>query len=154
MWVAVPAATSALREEIDGYLAKINLTTWKVEQAIPMLDPIWPEVTIDGKTAWVTLGGPSKVAKVDLEKGEVLTELSTGPGPWGARLNYDETKLYTADKGETRGYGQQGITSTVFDTAFDIATNVIPIGKTTDHIILRPTARSCGRPPTRTTTST
>ena len=86
----------------------------------------------------MTLGGPSKVAKVDLEKGEVLTELSTGPGPWGARLNYDETKLYTADKGETRGYGQQGITASVFDTAFDIATNVIPIGKTTDHIILSP----------------
>ena len=35
MWVAVPAATSALREEIDGFLAKINLTTWKVEQADP-----------------------------------------------------------------------------------------------------------------------
>jgi plastocyanin len=138
MYVTCPAATSALREEIEGFLAKINLETWTVEQAIPMVDPIWPEVSLDGKTAWVTLGGPNKVAKVDLEKGEVIAELSTGPGPWGARLSYDESKLYVADKGETGGYGQQGITMTIYDTQFNIVTNVVPIGKTTDHCILSP----------------
>ena len=53
--------------------------------------------------------------------------------PGGARLSYDETKLYVADKGEAGGYGQQGITMSIFDTQYDIATNVVPIGKTTDH---------------------
>jgi plastocyanin/DNA-binding beta-propeller fold protein YncE len=138
MYVACPAAASALRGEIEGFLAKINLETWMVELAIPVLDPIWPEVSLDGKTAWVTLGDPSKVAKIDLEKGAVIEELSTGPGPWGARLSYDESKLYVADKGETGGYGQQGITMSIFDTHFDIATNVVQVGKTTDHIILAP----------------
>ena len=138
MYIACPAATSALREDIEGTLTKINLTTWKPEAAIPVGDPIWPEMTLDGKTCWVTMGGHNKVALVDLEKGEVIDELATGPGPWGARLSYDETKLYTADKGEAYGYGQQGITMSVFDTEYKIATNVVPIGKTTDHIILSP----------------
>lgn len=138
MYVTVPAATSALREQMSGYLAKVDLKTWKVLQAIPMFDPIWPEVSLDGKTAWVTLGGPSKVAKVDLVKGVVVDELAAGPGPWGARLSYDGGKLFTADKGETYGYGQQGRTMTVFDTEGNIATNVLPIGLTTDHIILSP----------------
>lgn len=138
MYVTCPAATSALREDIDGTLAKINLETWKVEMMVPVGDPIWPEPTLDGKICWVTMGGHNKVAKIDMETGEVLDELATGPGPWGARLSYDGTKLYTADKGEAYGYGQQGITMSVFDTEYNIATNVVPIGKTTDHIILSP----------------
>ncbi len=71
----------------------------------------------------------------------LIRELSTGPGPWGARLSYDETKLYVADKGETGGYGQQGRTLTVIDTAIPIVTNVVPIGVTTDHAILSPDGR-------------
>jgi DNA-binding beta-propeller fold protein YncE/plastocyanin len=138
MYVTCPAAQSALRETIEGTLAKIDLATWKVVSQVPVGDPIWPEPTLDGKICWVTLGGHNMVAKVDTEKMEVLTELACGPGPWGARLSYDGTKLYTADKGEAHGYGQQGITMTVYDTKYDIVTNVVPIGKTTDHIILSP----------------
>lgn len=138
IYATVPAPTSALREHMEGYLAKIDTTTWKVVLAVPMIDPIWPEITADGKFAWVTLGGPSKIAKVDLSAGKVLEEISTGPGPWGARLSYDETKLYVADKGETGGYGQQGRTLTIVDTAIPIVTNVVLIGVTTDHAILSP----------------
>ena len=138
IYATVPAPTSALREHMEGYLAKIDTTTWKVVLAVPMIDPIWPEITADGKFAWVTLGGPSKILKVDLTAGKVLEEISTGPGPWGARLSYDETKLYVADKGETGGYGQQGRTLTIVDTAIPIVTNVVLIGVTTDHAILSP----------------
>lgn len=138
MYVTCPAATSALRENIEGTLAKINLETWKVETMVPVGDPIWPEPSLDGSICWVTMGGHNKVAKIDMVKNEVLEELATGPGPWGARLSYDGSKLYTADKGEAYGYGQQGITMSVFDTEYNIATNVVPIGKTTDHIILSP----------------
>lgn len=138
IYATVPAPTSALREHMEGFLAKIDTTTWKVAQAIPMIDPIWPEISADGKLAWVTLGGLSKIAKVDLTAGKVIEEITTGPGPWGARLSYDETKLYVADKGEAGGYGQQGRTLTIIDTAIPIVTNVVLIGVTTDHAILSP----------------
>src|SRR3990170_543237 len=136
MYATVPAASAALRGKIDGVLAKVDMTTWKVVGEVPVLDPIWPEVTQDGKIAWVTEGDGQKVKKIDLEKMEVIGEVSTGPGPWGARLSCDESKLYTADKGESAGYGQQGRTSTIIDTKFNIVTNVVPIGRTTDHILL------------------
>lgn len=138
LFATVPAPTSSLREHMEGYLAKIDMATWKVVGSVPMIDPIWPEISADGKTAWVTLGGPSKVAQVDLTKLQLVREVTTGPGPWGARLSYDGTKLYVADKGEAGGYGQQGRTLTIIDTAIPIVTNVVPIGVTTDHTILSP----------------
>ncbi len=138
MYVTVPAATSSLRGEMDGVLAKVDLKTWKVVGAAPVLDPIWPEPTHDGKFVWVTLGDASKIAKVDTKTMTVVKEITTGPGPWGAKLSYDETKLYVADKGEASGYGQQGRTMTVIDTLNNIVTNVVPIGRTTDHVLLSP----------------
>lgn len=62
----------------------------------------------------------------------------TGPGPWGAPLSYDNTKLYTADKGEGPGYNQMGRTATIVDLQTMGVTNVVPIGITTDHAILSP----------------
>jgi plastocyanin len=138
LFASVPAASAALRGKIDGVLAKVDMTTWKVVGETPVLDPIWPEITQDGKIAWVTEGDGQKVKKIDLEKMTVIAEVSTGPGPWGARLSCDESKLYTADKGESAGYAQQGRTMTIIDTNFNIVTNVVPIGRTTDHIILSP----------------
>jgi plastocyanin len=126
---------------MEGMLVKIDMEKWKAVGAVPVLDPIWAEITQDGKIAWVTEGDGQKVKKIDLDKMEVITEVSTGPGPWGARLSCDETKLYVADKGESAGYGQQGRTMTIIDTRFNIVTNVLLIGRTTDHIILSPDCR-------------
>lgn len=138
MFATVPAPSAALRGKMEGYLAKIDMEKWKVVGAVPVLDPIWAEVTQDGKIAWVTEGDGQKVKKIDLEKMAVISEVSTGPGPWGARLSCDESRLYVADKGESAGYAQQGRTMTIIDTQFDIVTNVVPIGRTTDHVILSP----------------
>ncbi|MBI3970227.1 MAG: cupredoxin domain-containing protein [Chloroflexi bacterium] len=138
MYVTVPAAKSALREDVEGLLAKVDLKTWKVVDAVPVGDPCWPEPTHDGAFVWVTECGHSKVAKVDTKTMKVVAELSTGPGPWGAKLSYDETKLYVADKGEARGYGQQGRTMTIIDTTASIVSNVVPIGRTTDHVLISP----------------
>ncbi len=138
MYATVPAAMSALRGKMDGFLAKIDMEKWRVVGAVPVLDPVWVEVTQDGKIAWVTEGDGQKVLKIDLDKMKVITEVSTGPGPWGARLSCDESKLYVADKGESAGYGQQGRTMTIIDTKFNIVTNVLPIGRTTDHVLLSP----------------
>ncbi len=138
LYVTMPAASVPFRGKIEGVLAKVDMTTWKVVGEVPTMDPIWAEVTQDGKIAWVTEGDPQKVKKIDAEKMQVITEVSTGPGPWGARLSCDESKLYVADKGESAGYGQMGRTMTIIDTTFNIVTNVVPIGRTTDHIILSP----------------
>lgn len=138
MFATVPAPMAALRGQMEGMLVKIDMERWKAVGAVPILDPVWAEVTQDGTIAWVTEGDGQKVKKVDLDKMAVITEVSTGPGPWGARLSCDESKLYVADKGESAGYGQQGRTMTIIDTRFDIVTNVVPIGRTTDHVILSP----------------
>ena len=138
MYATVPAAMASLRGKIDGTLDKIDTTNWKVLGAVPVKDPIWVEPTQDGMTAWVTEGDESKVAKVDLHTMKVLTEVRSGPGPWGARLSCDETQLFVADKGEASGYNQNGRTITVIDTGYDAVTEAIPAGRTTDHLILSP----------------
>ncbi len=141
MFATVPAAMAALRGKMKGTLDKIDMTTWKVVGAVPIDDPIWVEPTQDGKIAWVTAGDASKVVKVDAAKMQELDEVTTGPGPWGARLSCDESQLFVADKGEAAGYNQMGRTITVIDTKYDVVTDVMSTGRTTDHLILSPDCR-------------
>ncbi len=136
--VTVPAPMAAFRDKMDGYVAKVDPKTWKVVAMVPMVDPLWAEVSLDSKFAYVTSGGQARVHKIDLATMKDVGEVQTGPGPWGARLSYDQTKLYTADKGEGPGYNQQGRTSTVIDLQTMGVTNLIDIGLTTDHAILSP----------------
>ncbi|MBI4456294.1 MAG: YncE family protein [Acidobacteria bacterium] len=129
---------------IDGALAKINMETWKVEQYIPMHKyPLWTVFSNDGKWAWITNSEDSEVLKIqrgtgpgDLDK--VVAEVPTGPGPYGLRMNIDDTELWVADKGETLP-GQRGVTLTIIDPQNNkiketIQTNCI----TNDHLILSP----------------
>ena len=134
----VPAPISSFRDKMDGWLAKIDPKTWKITGLTPMKDPLWAEVTLDSKYAYVTSGGDARIYKVDLGTMKLEGEVQTGPGPWGARLSYDQTKIYTADKGEGPGYNQQGRTSTIIDLQTMGVVNVVPIGVTTDHAILSP----------------
>jgi plastocyanin len=136
--VTVPAPTSALRATMDGALLKIDPKTWKPIGAAVMKDPLWAEVTLDNKYAYVTSGGTSTLHKINLDTMKEEGSIITGPGPWGARLSYDNTKIYTADKGEGPGYNQMGRTATVVDLQTMGVTNVVPIGITTDHAILSP----------------
>jgi plastocyanin len=136
--VTVPAPTAALRDKMDGYLAKVDPKTWKVVGLAPMIDPLWAEVSLDGKYAYVTSGAEARVYKINLTTMQQEGEVQTGPGPWGARISYDQTRLYTADKGEGPGYNQQGRTSTVIDLQTMGVVDVVNIGLTTDHGILSP----------------
>jgi DNA-binding beta-propeller fold protein YncE len=138
IYVTVPASTSALRDKMEGTLMKIDPKTWTVLGATPMIDPLWAEVSLDGKFAYVTSGGTAKLIKVDLEKMEEVGEVMTGPGPWGARISYDQSKLYTADKGEGPGFNQQGRSSTIIDLQTMGVIDMLPIGLTTDHAIMSP----------------
>jgi len=136
--VTVPAPIPAFRDKMDGWVAKVDPKTWKVAGLAPMKDPLWAEVSLDGKFAYVTSGGDARIYKVDLGTMKIEGEVQTGPGPWGARLSYDQSKVYTADKGEGPGYNQQGRTTTIIDLQTMGVSKVVPIGVTTDHAILSP----------------
>jgi DNA-binding beta-propeller fold protein YncE len=136
--VTVPAPTPQLRDKMDGWLAKVDPKTWKVAGMTPVRDPIWAEVSLDGKFAYVTSGGDARIYKIDLATMKIEGEVQTGPGPWGAKISYDQSKLYTADKGEGPGYNQQGRTSTIIDLQTMGVSKVVPIGLTTDHALLSP----------------
>ncbi|MBI3943795.1 MAG: hypothetical protein HY326_12335 [Chloroflexi bacterium] len=136
--VTVPAPMAAYRDKMDGYVAKVDPKTWKVIGMTPMIDPLWAEVSLDGKYAYVTSGAEARIHKINLETMVEEGEVQTGPGPWGARISYDQTKIYTADKGEGPGYNQQGRTSTVIDLQTMGVIDVVDIGLTTDHAILSP----------------
>ncbi len=119
---------------------RIDPTTWTVTYNIqPLQDPNWGTFSADAKTYWITLSAIGKVAKIDTKTNTVLDVVTTGPGPYGDQLSYDETKLYVADKGEAPGYNQQSQTITVIDTASDVVIKQIgPVGRTTDHVDLSP----------------
>ncbi len=126
--------------EIPTSEFRIDPKTWTVTDNInPLEDPNWGTFTADSKFFWLTLGGPGKVVKIDTKTNAVVATVTTGPGPYGDVLSYDETKLYVADKGEAPGYNQQGRTVTVVDTAAEtVIKQVGPVGRTTDHVILSP----------------
>ena len=136
--VTVPAPMSSFRDKMDGWVGKVDAKTWKVVGLVPMVDPLYPVISPDSQFAYITSGGEARVHKIDIATMKDLGEVQTGPGPWGAAISYDGTKLYTADKGEGPGYNQQGRTSTVIDLATLGVSNVIPIGITTDHALLSP----------------
>jgi len=136
--VTVPAPMSSFRDKMDGWVAKIDPKNWKVIGLMPMIDPLYPVVSLNGKFAYVTSGGEARIHKINLETMKEEGEVQTGPGPWGATLSYDQTRLYTADKGEGPGYNQQGRTTTIIDLQTMGVVDVVPIGLTTDHALLSP----------------
>ncbi len=119
---------------------RIDPKTWTVTDNInPLEDPNWGTFTADSKYFWLTLGGPGKVVKIDTKTNQIVATVTTGPGPYGDVLSFDETKLYVADKGEAPGYNQQGRTVTVIDTEANVVLKAVgPVGRTTDHVVLSP----------------
>jgi plastocyanin len=136
--VTVPAPMPAFRDKMDGWVAKVDPKTWKVVGLTPMRDPLWATVSLDDKYAYVTSGGEARVHKINLDTMVDEGYIQTGPGPWGAAISYDQSTLYTADKGEGPGYNQMGHTSTVVDLQTMGVKDVLNIGTTTDHALLNP----------------
>jgi DNA-binding beta-propeller fold protein YncE len=104
-----PSPDKRVRGEIYGWLAKVDLQTMKVVQALPMAaDPIWTVFSRDGRYAWVSQAGHdgnSKVTKIERAtdpKGmdKIVLESPAGPGVYGMALTWDEREIWTADKGE------------------------------------------------------
>ena len=138
-----PPNRMELVPHIEGWLAKIDMETWKVVQSLPMKHyPLWTVFTKDGKWAWVTNSAEEKVLKIQRgtaprERDKIVAEVPTGTGPYGLRLSIDDKELWVADKGELGP--RDGTTLTIIDAEQNavkqtVQTNCIR----NDHIIMSP----------------
>ena len=137
-----PPNWRGLMPYIGGWLAKIDMETWKVADAIPMgRFPIWTVFTKDGKWAWVTNSADNKVVKIQRataprERDRVVAEVPTGPSPYGLRMSIDDKELWVADKGEI---GPPGSTITIIDAEKNQVKRTLKTDcMRNDHIILSP----------------
>ncbi|MBI4319745.1 MAG: hypothetical protein HY675_14750 [Chloroflexi bacterium] len=83
-------------------IAKLNLETGAVTAIEGVGNhPIGISHTSDGKFTYVNDGTNSMVFKIDNATNKVVAHTSAGvAGPYGNRLSWDESKLYTIGKGE------------------------------------------------------
>lgn len=140
--VPPPNHFSFLGHDVDGWLAKVDTSSWRVVQAIPMaLYPLWTVFSLDGQWAWVTNSWSDKVLKVQRAttptgRDRVVSEIATGGGPYGLRLTRDGSEVWVADKGEG---GPTGKTITIIDAQKDTVKATVETGcLRNDHIILSP----------------
>jgi len=143
-YTSMPAPhVTELRSVLDGWLAKIDIQTWKVVQSIPMKPyPLWTVFSKDGKWAWVTQSGVDSVLKIQRgsaprERDTVVAEVKVGPGPYGMRMSMDDKELWVADKGEFRP--RPGATITIIDAEKNTVKTTLQTNcLSNDHIILSP----------------
>lgn len=140
-----PPNRNELGRDIDGWLAKIDTSTWKVVQSLSMdRYPLWTVFSKDGQWAWVTNSLDDKVVKVQRgvmpgERDKVAGEVKTGGGPYGMRMSIDDKELWVADKGES---GPAGKTITIIDTESNTVKGTVQTDcLRNDHIILSPDGR-------------
>lgn len=91
--------------EAESYAASI--AKWDIEKKVATVihgtgnHPIGIVNTTDGKWTYVVDAENSKVFKVDNATNEIVGKTSAGvAGPYGARLNWDESLLFVVGKGE------------------------------------------------------
>jgi DNA-binding beta-propeller fold protein YncE len=138
-----PQMPVAASQQLKGWLTKIDMQDWSVVQNIGMDHyPLWTVFSRDGRFAWTTNSGDNKVVKIQRataagQVDRVVAQVETGPGPYGLRMNIDDTEVWVADKGE--GKPVRGRTITVIDAAQDRVKRTIETDCiTNDHLILSP----------------
>ena len=128
-------------------VAKVNLETRELTYIWGLGEngnPIGTSHTADGKYTYVNDGHNSHVYKIDNTTNQVVGETSAGvAGPYGNRLNWDETELWIVGKGE--GSHNRGGVLAVIDTKtfrqFNTFNQPIALGGSAasiDHAILHP----------------
>ncbi|MFU8887350.1 MAG: hypothetical protein ACNA8N_01970 [Trueperaceae bacterium] len=93
--------------DAHGWVSVVDTSNWRVLRNIDTIDPdpIWVEFSADGSQAYVTGGKYSMVIRIAMD-GPVTAWTVDGVanagaiGPYGAHLNWDETRLWTVSKGE------------------------------------------------------
>ena len=145
LYYSMPGPEFRLAHELKGWLAKVDMQTWRVVQNIPMgAYPIWTVFSRDGKFAWTTQAGDGKVLRLERANApgqvdKVVGEARTGPGPYGLAITLDERELWVADKGEGTAPAQRKTTVTVIDAATNQVKRTIDTKcVTNDHVILSP----------------
>lgn len=134
--------------EADSYqagIAKFNLET----RAVTVIDgvgnhPIGVTHTADGKYTYVADGTNSLIFKIDDATNKVVAKTSAGvAGPYGLRLNWDETELWVVGKAE--GSHNRGGVMAVIDTrefrpyrSFNQPISLGGSASAIDHAILHP----------------
>jgi DNA-binding beta-propeller fold protein YncE len=147
LYYSAPGPQFQLAHRLQGWLAKIDMETWRIVQNIPMgTYPLWTVFSQDGQWAWTTNSGDSKVMKLRRASApgqvdEIVAEVPTGPSPYGLRMNIDDTEVWSADKGETLP-GQRGMSITIIDAKADKVKRTLETKCiTNDHLILSPDGR-------------
>jgi DNA-binding beta-propeller fold protein YncE len=145
LYYSMPAPDPSIRGAVSGFVVKIDMQTWKVVQYLPMQAyPIWTVFSRDGKYAWVTQAGSSKLLKIERatapgQSDKVVAEAPTGPGPYGAAMNIDDTEIWVADKGEDVAASQRKTTVTVIDAETGQVKHTIEAScAVNDHVMLSP----------------
>ena len=138
-----PPNRSELMPHLQGWVAKIDMETWKVVQSTPMKRyPLWTVFSKDGKWAWVSNSAEETVLKVQRgtaprERDRVVAEVPTGPGPYGMRMSIDDQEVWVADKGELGP--RDGASITVIDAEKNTVKTTLQTNCVrNDHIILSP----------------
>jgi DNA-binding beta-propeller fold protein YncE/mono/diheme cytochrome c family protein len=123
------------------WVAKVDPSTWEVvrEYPYPGYRANWIVIDSAKENIYVSSGANSFISKISLETGEIVWTSPTGTGPYGASLNADESEIWVADKGETRG--MFGRTITVIDTVRGRQLETVFSGYQVDHVLLSPNGR-------------
>ncbi len=93
--------------DVSGGVAVVDVSNWKVVKWIATEDasPIWIDFTGDGKKVFVSNGHHSNIAEITTDgpipTWKLVRHSQAGTaGPYGIRLNWDETQLWASGKGE------------------------------------------------------
>ncbi|TCL08266.1 hypothetical protein BXY66_0301 [Shimia isoporae] len=123
------------------WIAKLDPETWEVvaEFPFPGIRGDWVTFDASGEHMYVTAGASALVSKMRTDTGEVVWSGVTGPGPYGAELNADESELWVADKGEMTGF--YGRTITVFDANTGKQKATLLSAYMVDHVLLSPNGK-------------
>lgn len=153
-YIYISMGSPEIRES-ESYAASI--AKWDIEKKIATVihgtgnHPIGIVNTVDGKFTYVVDGSNSLVFKIDNATNAIVGKTSAGvAGPYGARLNWDETKLFVVGKGE--GSHNKGAVLGLIDTKTFQQTRDLPempiilsgnqsaggIVSSVDHAILHP----------------
>ena len=123
------------------WVAKIDPLSWEVVREYPYPGYRADWIVFDAKKEYMYIpaGGSSTVSKIELATGNVVWTNSTGPGPYGASLNRNETEIWVADKGETTGFIARTIS--VFDAGTGKGLETLITGCQVDHVLLAPNGK-------------
>ncbi|HBY99029.1 MAG TPA: hypothetical protein DEP84_34620, partial [Chloroflexi bacterium] len=98
-----PIGDPDVRHHLEGLFAQVDAKTWQPVKYYKMgYDPIWAAFSSDDQFVYLCDGGSDEVFKVDLQAQAVVGEARTGVhGAYGCHLGWDDTNLWTIEKGES-----------------------------------------------------